>query len=58
MAHICPETNDTVLYLDCLDCDTKSCRKGTCYDELSSAHKSEEDSVKEHTNPAEDVVKE
>ena len=58
MAHICPETNDTVLYLDCLDCDTKSCRKDTCYDALSSAYKSEEDSARERTSPAEAVSKE
>ena len=27
MSKICPETNETVLYLDCLECETKSCRK-------------------------------
>ena len=27
MSKICPETNKTVLYLDCLECETKSCRK-------------------------------
>ena len=25
MAMICPETNDYVLYLDCQECETKSC---------------------------------
>lgn len=25
MAKICPETNDYVLYLDCQECETKSC---------------------------------
>lgn len=27
MAKICPETNDVVLYLDCLECETKGCKK-------------------------------
>ena len=26
MARICPETNTPVLYLDCLDCESKSCK--------------------------------
>lgn len=25
MAKLCPETNSYVLYLDCLECDTKTC---------------------------------
>ena len=31
MSKICPESNTTVLYLDCLDCDSKSCRKVKSY---------------------------
>ena len=27
MAKLCPETNSYVLYLDCLECDTKTCMK-------------------------------
>lgn len=27
MAKYCPEQNRKVLYLDCLECETKSCRK-------------------------------
>lgn len=30
MAKICPETNDYVLYLDCQECDTKSCMQNNC----------------------------
>ena len=26
MSKICPLTNEKVLYLDCLDCETKECR--------------------------------
>lgn len=29
MSKICPETGEKVIYLTCLDCDTKSC-KNTC----------------------------
>lgn len=27
MAKICPITNDKVLYLDCLECEEKICKK-------------------------------
>ena len=27
MAKYCPEKDGLVLYLDCLECDTKSCKK-------------------------------
>lgn len=29
MAKICPITNDKVLYLDCLECEEKICKKHT-----------------------------
>lgn len=38
MAKICPETNDYVLYLDCQECDTKSC--------ISSGEKQEKEEEK------------
>lgn len=28
MAKICPETNEPVLYLNCIECETKVCKKG------------------------------
>lgn len=28
MAKICPETNEKVLYIECIECETKTCRKG------------------------------
>lgn len=27
MAKFCPITNDMVLYLDCLECETKECKR-------------------------------
>ena len=29
MARKCPETGDIVLYLTCLECETKTCKKKT-----------------------------
>ena len=34
MSKICPETGEKVIYLTCLECDTKSC-KNTCRKEES-----------------------
>lgn len=28
MAKICPETNEPVLYIECLECEEKTCRRG------------------------------
>ena len=39
MSKICPETEDVVLYLDCQDCDTKSCRKSAGKDEKKEERK-------------------
>ena len=35
MSKICPETGEKVIYLTCLDCDTKSCQGGPCRKEES-----------------------
>ena len=29
MSKICPDTGEKVIYLECLECDTKSCEKMT-----------------------------
>ncbi len=33
MAKICPQTGEKVLYLDCLDCDEKTCKEGRAQNE-------------------------
>lgn len=41
MSKICPETGEKVLYLECLECDTKACEKTTSiqkYDKNGSGY--------------------
>lgn len=33
----CPETQEPVLYLDCLECETKSCQKGCSFERSGGA---------------------
>ena len=42
MAKRCPETGDVVLYLDCLECETKTCLKGQKIQSKEKEEKQEE----------------
>lgn len=50
MAKFCPETNSYVLYLDCLECETKSCKNNDINKERKKEEKVDENSLPNRNN--------